>query len=89
MSYREMQRRLEQLEATREQQERAAQRAWAESLSFEELERLVADYAARDPVGKAAADAMSMPDLDRLVEGKMPDAEWEQHLERAQERLGI
>ncbi len=87
MSYKQMSRRLEELEAKREQQERAAHQAWLESLSFEELERHVAKIAERDPVGSAAIEAMSEADLERLAAGTMADAEWQQHLQRAQERL--
>ena len=87
MSYRDMQRRLEELEAKRAEQERAERQAWLESLSHAELEAWCADFAERDPVGNAAVDAMSIPDLERLAAGRMPDAEWQQHLERAQERI--
>ncbi len=88
MSYKQMQRRLEELEAKRAEQERAAQRAWVENLSEAELEAWCADYAERDPVGNAAVEALSEADLERLAAGTMPDAEWQQHLERARERLG-
>ncbi len=89
MTYREMARRLEQLEAKRAEQERAEQRAWIESLSDEDFDRYVADIAERDPVGYAAFEAMSDEDLDRACDGRMSEAEWQQHLARAQERLGI
>ena len=89
MSYRDMQKRLEQLEVKREQQERAEYQAWVESLSNEEIERLVAEITDRDPVGYATMDALSDADLERLHAGTMPDAEWEQHRERAQERIGL
>ena len=82
-----MQKRLEQLEARREQQERAEYQAWVESLSDEDLERLVADITERDPGGYAAMDALSDADLERLDAGTMPNAECQQHRERAQERL--
>ena len=87
MSYRDMPRRLEELEARRDQQERAAQQVWLDSLSDEELEVLAAEATERDPVGSAAVQALSFEDLERLVEGKMPDAEWQQHLARAQEHI--
>ena len=87
MTYRDMARRLEELEAKRDQQERAERQAWVDSLSDEELDRYVAEAHERDPVGSAALDAMSDEDLDRLCDGTMPDAEWEQHLRRAQERI--
>ena len=83
MGYRDMARRLEELEAKRAEQERAEQQAWVDSLSDEDLDRYVADYAERDPVGNAAVEALSEADLERLAAGTMPDAEWQQHLERA------
>ncbi len=87
MSYRDMARRLEELEAKHRQQERAAHQAWVDSLSDEELDRYVAEAHERDPVGSAAFDALSDEDLDRLCAGTMPDAEWQQHLQRAEERI--
>ncbi len=86
MSYRDMNRRLEELEAKREQQERAEYQAWLDSLSDEELEVVAAEARERDPVAHAAVEAMSDEDLDRLWAGTMPDAEVQQHLQRAQER---
>ena len=83
MSYKQIERRLVDLE----QAARSQQQARIESMSEAELDALIADYAERDPVGNAAVEAMSAGDLDRLCDGKMPTAEWEQHRARAQERL--
>ena len=81
------QKRLEQLEAKRAEQERAEHQAWVESLSDAELDALIAEEAERDPVTHAAVEALSDADLERLDAGTMPNAEWQQHLQRAQERL--
>ncbi len=83
MSYRDMQRRLVDLERAAA----AKQRAWIESLSDEDFDRYVADIAERDPVGYAAFEAMSDEELDRACDGRMSEAEWQQHLARAQERI--
>ncbi|HZG68587.1 MAG TPA: hypothetical protein VEZ12_17720 [Herpetosiphonaceae bacterium] len=87
MSYKQMQRRLEELEAKRAEQERAESQAWVESLSHAELEAWCADFAERDPASAAAFEAMSEEELDRAAAGRMSEAEWQQHLERAQERI--
>lgn len=81
-----MQRRLEELESKREQQERVEQRVWLDSLSDVELDALCADL---DPVMKAAVEALSDVDLDRLINGKMPTAEWEVHRRQAQEQRSV
>ncbi len=83
MSYKQMERRLADLEEAA----RAQERARVASLSADELDAAIADFAERDPVGYAAVEAMSAGDLDRLCDGKMLEAEWEQHLARAQERI--
>ncbi len=83
MSYKQMERRLADLEEAA----RAQERARVASLSLDELDAEIAEFADRDPVGYAAAEAMSEDELDRLCNGKMPAAEWQQHLERAQERI--
>ncbi len=79
MSYKQMERRL----AAIEQEARSQQQARIESMSDAELDALIAEFAERDPVGNAAVEAMSAEDLDRLCDGRMPAAEWEQHRERA------
>ncbi len=76
MSYKQMDRRLVDLERAAA----AKHQAWLESLSYEELEVLAAEAAERDPVSSAAVDALSEADLERLAAGTMPDAEWQQHL---------
>ena len=76
-----MVRRLEELEARREQQERAELRAWAEALSDAELE---AQLEERMPGFVVAYEALSDADRERLIDGRMPDAEFEQHRQRAQ-----
>ena len=83
MSYRTMARRLEELEAKREQQERAEYQAWAESLSDAELEALLEE---RVPGFVVAYEALSDADRERLVEGTMTEAEWQQHLQQARLR---
>ncbi len=84
MSYKQMERRLADLEEAAA----AKQRARLASLSDDELDALIADM---DPQARAVldavADALSDEDLDRYLDGRMPDAEWRQHLERAQERI--
>ena len=89
MSYRDMQKRLEQLESTREQQERAEHQAWVESLSDTELDAWCADYAERDSVGYATFEALSEEDLDRACDGRMSDAEWQAHRRQAQEQRSV
>ncbi len=82
MSYKQMDRRLVDLERAAA----AKYQAWLDSLSDEELERYVADCAERDPVGHVAFEAMSDEELDRACDGRMSEAEWQQHREQAQER---
>ncbi len=83
MPQRDIQRRLVDLERAAA----AKQRAWIESLSDEDFDRYVADIAERDPVGYAAFEAMSDEDLDRACDGRMSEAEWQQHLAQAPERI--
>jgi hypothetical protein len=87
MSYREMQKRLEYLESQQAQQQRAEAQAWVDSLTDEELEVEAAEAAQRDPVSAAAIDALSDADFDRLADGTMSEAEWQQHLRHTEERL--
>jgi hypothetical protein len=82
-----MERRLADLEQTAAANHQAALQAWVDSLTDDELDALLAEDTARDPVRAAAMDALSDEDLERLGDGKMLDAEWQQHLQRAQERI--
>ena len=83
MSYKQIERRLVDLERAAA----AKQRAWIESLSDEDFDRYVADIAERDPVGYAAFEAMSDEDLDRACDGRMSEAEWDRILQQAKERI--
>jgi hypothetical protein len=86
MSYRDMQRRLEQLEATRAEQERGAQRAWLESLSDADL---LAHIEKQRPGFTLVEDALNEAEWDRLCAGAMSDAEWLQVRQRAHSRIGL
>jgi hypothetical protein len=87
MSYREMQKRLKELEVNREQQERAKALAWARSLSDDELEAWCADYAEREPVAAAAFESMSDEDIDRACDGQMSSEEFNSRVLQARARL--
>lgn len=90
MSYREQARRLAKLEAEAEARVRpwflSASEAEIRNLSDEELEELCS-YTPPDEA--AALEAMSDEDLERLAADRMPDAEWERHVQEARERLGL
>lgn len=80
MSYKQMDRRLADLE----REAAAKQQAWVESLSDAELDALLDE---RWPGFAVAYDTLSDADRDRLSDGKMPDAEWAEHLARAPQRI--
>ncbi len=67
-----------------EQDARARQTAWVMSLSDDELDALVASI---PPDIRAAYDAMTLDELERLADGRMPNAEWQRRLHRARTRL--
>ncbi len=67
-----------------EQDARARQTACAAALSDDELDALVASI---PPDIRAAYDAMTLDELERLADGRMPKAEWQRRLHRA--RTGL
>jgi hypothetical protein len=67
-----------------EQDARARQKAWVLSLSDDEFDALIATI----PLDiRAAYDAMTLDELERLADGRMPNAEWQRRLHRA--RTGL
>ena len=82
MSYKQMERRLAELE----QMAQDRQRAWLASLSDAEFDALLEE---RWPGFALVIDALSDADRERLWDGTMSAAEFEQHRQRAQERIGL
>jgi hypothetical protein len=79
-SYKPLARRLVRLE----QDARARQTAWVASLSDDEFDALLQRI---PPDERAAYDAMTLDDLERLANGRMQKAEWQRRLHRA--RTGL
>ncbi len=67
-----------------EQDARARQIAWVASLSDDEFDALLQRI---PPDERAAYDAMTDDELERLASGRMPSAEWQRRLHRA--RTGL
>jgi hypothetical protein len=68
-----------------EQDARARQTAWVHSLSEAELDALCK---AIPPDERAAYDAMTDAELERLAGGRMPNAEWQRRLQDARRANG-
>jgi hypothetical protein len=67
-----------------EQAAHDARVAYAAALSDDELDALIATI----PLDiRAAYDAMTLDELERLADGRMPNAEWQRRLHRA--RTGL
>jgi hypothetical protein len=80
-SYKPLARRLVRLE----QDARARQTAWVHSLSEAELDALCK---AIPPDERAAYDAMTDDELERLASGRMPTVEWQRRLQDARRTNG-
>jgi hypothetical protein len=80
-SYKPLARRLVRLE----QDARARQTAWVHSLSEAELDALCNRI---PPDERAAYDAMTLDDLERLANGRMQKAEWQRRLHDARRANG-
>ncbi len=80
MSYKQMERRLVDLE----QAAAAKQRAWIESLSDAELDALLEE---QRPGFTLVCDALSEAEWDRVCDGTMSEAEWQQVQQQAQKRI--
>ncbi len=78
MNYKAIGRRLARLE----QDARARQTAWLETLTDDELD---AFCKAIPPDEQAAFDAMTDDELERLTAGRMPEAEWQRRLHQARQ----
>ncbi len=65
-----------------EQDTRARQTAWVMSLSDDELDAFLQRI---PPDERAAYDAMTLDDLERLASGRMQKAEWRMHLHHARQ----
>jgi hypothetical protein len=68
-----------------EQDARARQTAWVHSLSEAELDALCNRI---PPDERAAYDAMTLDDLERLASGRMPGVEWQRRLQDARRTNG-
>jgi hypothetical protein len=68
-----------------EQDARARQIAWVHSLSEAELDALCK---AIPPDERAAYDAMTDAELERLAAGRMPTVEWQRRLQDARRTNG-
>ncbi len=68
-----------------EQDARARQTAWVHSLSEAELDALCNRI---PPDERAAYDAMTLDDLERLAAGRMPTIEWQRRLQDARRTNG-
>jgi hypothetical protein len=68
-----------------EQDARARQTAWVLSLTDDEFD---AFYKAIPPDERAAFDAMTDDELERLAAGRMPSAEWQRRLQDARRTNG-
>jgi hypothetical protein len=68
-----------------EQDTRARQTAWVMSLTDDELDALCK---AIPPDERAAYDAMTDAELERLASGRMPVAEWQRRLQDARRTNG-
>jgi hypothetical protein len=68
-----------------EQDARARQTAWVMSLSDDEF---VALCKAIPPDERAAYDAMTDDELERLASGRMPNVEWQRRLQDARRTNG-
>jgi hypothetical protein len=75
-SYKPLARRLARLELDA----RARQTVWVASLSDDELDALCNRI---PPDERAAYDAMTLDELERLADGRMPNAEWQRRLQDA------
>ncbi len=67
-----------------EQDARARQTAWVLSLTGDELDVLIASI---PPDIRAAYDAMTLDELERLADGRMSKAECQRRLHRARTAL--
>ena len=68
-----------------EQDARARQKAWVMSLSDDEFDA----FLQRIPLDERAAfDAMTEAELERLASGRMPIAEWQRRLQDARRTNG-
>ena len=65
-----------------EQDTRARQTAWVMSLSDDEFDAFLQRI---PPDERAAYDAMTDDELERMANGRMPNAEWQRHLHRARQ----
>ncbi len=68
-----------------EQDARARQTAWVMSLSDDEFD---AFYKAIPPDERAAYEAMTDADVERVASGRMPNAEWQRRLQDARRTNG-
>ncbi len=68
-----------------EQDARARQTAWVLSLSDDEFD---AFYKAIPPDERAAYEAMTDADVERVASGRMPNAEWQRRLQDARRTNG-
>jgi hypothetical protein len=80
-SYKPLARRLVRLE----QDARARQIAWVASLSDDEFDALLQRI---PPDERAAYDAMTDDELERLAAGRMPTVEWQRRLQNARRTNG-
>ncbi len=80
-SYKPLARRL----ACLEQDARARQKAWVMSLSDDEFDALCK---AIPPDERAAYEAMTDADVERLADGRMSNVEWQRRLQDARRTNG-